>query len=323
MSREKVDPDLRRFLETLSVSDETPLAELSPATARQLDTAFLDNLWKNVPPEPVASVEDRLLRLEGRSLAVRIYRSAASLGAPAPVILYFHGGGWVLGSLSYGDRGCRRLANAAECAVISVDYRLAPEHPFPAGLMDCYDAAHWIWNNAASLGWDASRIAVCGESAGGNLAAGTTLLARARNELRIACQILIYPVLDLVNLNTASYAEFSEGYGLTKQAMEWFIDHYMPDPAGRSDPLVSPLRAPDLRHLPPACIVTPECDVLRDEAEAYARRLEAARVHTIYRSFPGMIHDFYLLWFLSPQAAAARDDVHRQIRALLHPTSRL
>jgi acetyl esterase len=250
------------------------------------------------PVEPVAKVEDRTVPGPAGEIALRVYTPAGR--GPFAVLLYFHGGGWVVGDLDSHDGVCRALCNGAGCVVASVDYRLAPEHKYPAAADDCYAATQWVAANGAAIGVDARRLAVGGDSAGGNLAAAVALMARDRGGPSIGFQLLIYPVTDY-NLETASYRENAEGYGLWRADMAWFWQHYLPNDAAGRDAYASPLRATDLTHLPPALVQTAEFDPLRDEGEAFAGRLQDAKVPVTLTRYPGMIHGFFGM-------AAAIDD---------------
>jgi acetyl esterase len=223
------------------------------------------------------------------NLAVRITMPEGP--GPFPVLVYFHGGGWVVGNIGTHDSLCRALTNAAGVAVAAVDYRLAPEHPYPAATDDALAATTWIAEHGATLGLDPTRLGVGGDSAGGNLAAVVALMAREGKQPAIAFQLLLYPITN-DDLDTPSYREYATGYMLTREAMVWYWDQYLPSVRDRAHPHVSPLRASDLAGLPPALVVTAECDVLRDEAEAYAARLAAAGVATHLVRYDGLIHGF-------------------------------
>ena len=256
-------------------------------------------------PEPVVSIEDR----DAGGVPVRIYRPSPD--PHLPVIVYFHGGGWTIGSVEQYDLVTRQVANATGAVVVSVDYRLAPEHPFPAPIDDCWQALQWTAAHAASFGGDPQRLAVMGDSAGGNLAAVCALLARDAGGTAIAMQVLVYPVVDCV-LDTPSYRENGKGYLLTRDDMEWFFACYT---AGTTDPAdwrISPLRA-DLRGVAPAVVITAEYDPLRDEGDEYARRLHAAGVAVTHLPYEGMIHAFF---GLSGAFDASRDALERVSREL-------
>jgi acetyl esterase len=225
-------------------------------------------------------------------LSARIYRPKER--GPLPTILFFHGGGWVAGSLNTADSLCRSLANRTGCQVISVDYRLAPEHPFPAATDDAYHALQWVFQEARSLDADLSRIMVAGDSAGANIAAALALMARDRKGPKIASQMLFYPILN-ARFDTPSYKEFGKGFYFEKEDLAWCWDQYVPNSADRKQPYASPAEATDLSGLPPAIIITAECDVLRDEAEHYAQKLREADNVVLFKRFPGMIHGF-LIW---------------------------
>jgi acetyl esterase len=237
-------------------------------------------------PRPVHSVEDR----DADGVPVRVYRPSAAVNLP--ILVVFHGGGWVIGSAEQYDGIARWFANASGAVVVSVDYRLAPEHPYPAPLDDCFTALKWAAAHASEIGGDASRIAVGGDSAGGNLAAVCALLARDAGGPALALQALVYPVCD-VDFETASYVANAEGYVLDRDQMQWFFDCYTTGQVDPADWHVSPLRAADLAGVAPAVVLTAEYDPLRDEGKAYADRLRAAGVAVEYRCFDGMIHSFF------------------------------
>jgi len=284
-----LDPQARAVLEQMAAAGGPALNELSVEEARAGSAALTA---MQGAPEAVAGVEDRTLAGPGGALPVRIYTPFGR--GPFPVLMYFHGGGWVIGDIASSDGLCRALANAAGCIVISVDYRLAPEHPFPAAADDAYRATLWAAENASAFGGDASRIAVCGDSAGGNLAAVVALMARDRGAPALRFQLLVYPVTDAA-CDTPSYRENADGYFLTRDAMRWFWGHYVPNEADRGNPYASPLRAADLALLPPALVITAEFDPLRDEGERYAERLRAAGNPVELARYEGMIHGFFAM----------------------------
>ena len=229
-------------------------------------------------------------------------------------MVYFHGGGWVVCDLDTHDVVCRAIARRAEAVVVSVDYRLAPDHKFPAAVTDAYAATEWVAANAERLGIDPTRISVGGDSAGGNLATVVSLMSREKNGPSIALQALVYPVTDLSSFETPSYREFAEGHHLSRVQMEWFRGHYLASPEDCGNPYASPLLARDLSGLPPALIITAECDPLRDEGEAYAKRLEEAGVTVTCTRYPGMIHPFFSLPGAIPQALDAIQQVADAVR---------
>jgi len=245
---------------------------------------------RKLPPGPEAHVTELQMPGPGGPIRLRLYRP--STRGFLPGLVYYHGGGFVIGSLDSHDPLCRELCQGSGCAVVSVDYRLAPEAPFPAAVNDAYAALSWVHENADELGLDHQRLAIGGDSAGATLATVAARLAKERRGPPIALQLLAYPITDFRSLDTDSYREFAEGYLLTRASMAWFRDLYLPDPAQQADPRASPLAAENLIGLPPALVITAECDVLRDEAEAYARRLVQAGVRTELERYPGLIHGF-------------------------------
>ncbi|HJU19899.1 MAG TPA: alpha/beta hydrolase, partial [Stellaceae bacterium] len=241
-------------------------------------------------------------------IPLRLYRGAGTAAAEiVPVLVYFHGGGWVIGDIDTHDPVCRHLANAARCAVVSVDYRLAPEHKFPAAVEDCCAAIAWVAEEGAALGIDPARLAVGGDSAGGNLAAVASLCARDRGGPRICQQLLLYPALDAA-MDHPSIIRFAEGHLLTRATMEWFYAQYLQGPEDIDDWRASPLRASDLGRLPPAFIVTGGYDPLCDEGVAYARRLEKCGVPVRLRHHPDQIHGFVSMGKIIKAAHAALDE---------------
>jgi acetyl esterase len=268
------------------------------------------------PPAPVAAVRNERIAGPAAPLPVRIYHPSPD-PAPLPVIVYYHGGGWVLGDLDSHDNVCRALALKAGAVVVSVDYRLAPENPYPAAVEDAWAALGWVAENAASIGGDATRIAVAGDSAGGNLAAVVALMAREQGGPALRAQALLYPGVDMVTSDRASMRDFADGMFLTHDRIEWFKDQYVPDRSRRGEPRVSPLHAADHRGLPPAVIVTAEFDPLRDEGEVYGEVLNAAGVPVRVQRYPGVIHGFVSMdrWF--PEADQALDLVAGELRQRL------
>ena len=253
---------------------------------------------------PIGKVEDRVIPGPGGDLAVRVYTPLVTSSNVLPALVFFHGGGFVLGDLETHDDLCRVLSNESGFRVVSVDYRLAPEHPFPAAVDDCFAATKWVAANAALLGIDPGRLAVGGDSAGGNLAAVVSQLARAAGP-RIAFQLLIYPVAQLGAPDTPSMRENAKGYFLEKDGMDWFTRLYAPDKDSRHDPRISPLQAKDLSGLPPAYVITAGFDPLRDEGRDYADALDKAGVAVTYVNYPGMVHGFFSMRSLIPKAREA------------------
>jgi acetyl esterase len=241
-------------------------------------------------PADVARVDDLKIPGPGGEIPIRVYWPEEN--GPLPALVFYHGGGWVIGNLDTNDSLCRMLSNRASAVVVSVDYRLAPEHPFPAAVDDCYAALEWVSRDAGKLNVDPSRIAVGGSSAGGNLTAAVSLMARDRAGPKLAYQVMFYPATNLFDLTTASHRDFADGYGLTREHVEFFRGSYLPELRDRKSPYASPLLAGSLKGLPPAVVITAGFDVLRDEGMAYAERLEAAGVPTVSLNYPSMIHGF-------------------------------
>jgi acetyl esterase len=285
-----LDPQARAVLERIARANLPPYPQLGPAAVRQLYRDTRGHLGA-APPE-VARIET--LRAAGPAgvIPVRLYRPHRSVADESlPALVYFHGGGWTFGDLDTHDVVCRELANLARCAIASVDYRLAPEHKFPAAVEDAVAAVRWVAREAQALGLDAARIAVGGDSAGGNLAAVVALAARDERRPKLAMQVLIYPATDMA-ADTPSHREFADGYVLTRDAILWSRGNYLRSAEDVADWRASPLRARDLSGLPPAYVVTCGFDPLRDEGRAYADRLRAAGVAVTYECFEGMVHGF-------------------------------
>ena len=306
-----VHPQAQAVLDKSAALGAPPFYELTPTEARRVYDSSPDF---SADPEPVAHVEDVSIPGLGGPLEARIYRSAAGEQAPPPVLLYLHGGGWVMGGIDFVDSPLRALVNRSGAVICSLGYRLAPETPFPGPLEDVLAAISWLVGKGPALGADEERIVVGGDSAGGNLAAAAALAARGGRGPRPAGQVLIYPVMNF-DFDTASYREHAEGFGLTRESMRWYWDCYAPTEA-RSDPLAAPLRAPDLAGLPPALVISAEHDVLRDEAESYARRLESAGVPTTLSRYDGMVHGFFRLAGAVDAGDALIDEIAGWLRAL-------
>jgi len=298
-----MDTITKSFLNTVNAHGPQ-IYELSVAEARKV---LVDAQSGSVPKFPVET-EDYVFPVgpQGK-VSVRIFRPQGNREV-LPVIMYFHGGGWVLGDKETHDRLARELAQGAEAAVVFVNFSPSPEVVYPAALEESYAAMQYIFEKGITLNLDASRLAVAGDSAGGNMAAALTLLSKERNGPPITFQLLFYPVTDADD-GTASYRQFATKYFLTRKAMKWFWDHYLPDKSLRKKPTVSPLRASQeqLKNLPPALIITGEFDVLRDEGEAYAAKLSEAGVSVTAVRYLGTIHDFVMLNALSetPEARSA------------------
>jgi acetyl esterase len=265
-------------------------------------------------PEPIAHVEDRTVPGPGGDIPIRIYRPA---GAPAvaPVVVFTHGGGFVLCDLDSHDDICRALANASDAVFVAVDYRLAPEHPFPAPTEDGYAVLRWVAESAAELGVDPARIGVVGGSAGGGLVAALALMARDRGGPRLGLQVLVYPMLD-TRCDTPSHRGTGPGYFLKSEEVQWYWKRYLGD-ADPTDPYASPSHATDLSGLPPTLIVTAEHDPLRDEGEAYGAALAAAGVDVTVTRYDGVFHSFLSFLAVLDEALAARDQIGAEIRRRL------
>ncbi len=306
-----LDPQARFVLDQMAAQGGMEMHQLSVADARK---AF-EALKPPIPPEPIAHVEDRTIPGPAGAIPIRVYR-AANVATPAPAVVYFHGGGWVIGDIESHDNLCRAIANRSQAVVVSVDYRLAPEHRYPAAAEDCYAATRWVAEHGAEIGVDGARIAVAGDSAGGNLAAAVALMARDRSGPALRHQVLIYPVTD-ANFDTPSYRENATGYLLSREGMEWFWAHYVPNEAQRKEAYASPLRAEKLTLLPPATVITAEYDPLRDEGEAYAARLRDAGVATVATRYDGQIHGFVSLFEIFDAGKKANEQIAATLRAAL------
>jgi acetyl esterase len=304
ITADRLHPKARAIVDQIATLPQLPT--LTPVEARGRPVPL------EAAPEAVGSVTARAIPGAGGPMAVRIYRPKDALGA---ALVYFHGGGWVVGSLDSADGSCRALANRSRCLVISIDYRLAPETKFPGAVEDAFAAVRWVADHAADLRIDPARVAVGGASAGGNLAAAVALVARDREGPAIAFQLLTVPVTELSS-RADSHREFAEGYGLTAADMTWYGTHYVRTPADADDPYASVLRA-DLHGMPPAFVITAECDPLRDDGEAYAERLRAAGIAARYKRYPGMFHGFMGFPGTLPEAAEAFQDGGAALREAL------
>ena len=312
-----LDPQVRWVLDLVKQAGRPSLDSLSPPEARQQ----FDETLPALDAKPAAMAEVRELQASGPhgAIPLRLYRPESATATPGPLLVFFHGGGWVIGGLQSYDAVCRALAAKARCRVISVDYRLAPEHKFPTAVEDAFAALTWIAGNAADLGVDATRIAVGGDSAGGNLSAVVAQLARDTGGPALRFQLLIYPATDLRG-GTESHREFADGYLLTSQLMRWFFDHYMRSEDDTANTLASPLLTQSLAGLPPALVLTAGFDPLQDEGKAYAARLAAEGVDTLHQHYPGMIHGFFNMSGVLDEAKRAIDEAAAALSAALGTT---
>ncbi|MGQ5517124.1 alpha/beta hydrolase [Halococcus saccharolyticus] len=285
----ELDPQVRQVLDLLDQQRAPPTYGASVETARDQ----FDELFSMLDPQPVGDVQNLTIPGPKRPIPIRVYAPEDGPDDAPGVFVTFHGGGWVLGDLDTHDPFCRAVTNAADCLVISVDYRRAPEHPFPAAVEDCYTAVEWAGEYAGDLGGDPERLAVGGDSAGGNLAAAVTLLARDRGGPDLCHQSLIYPAVNsVVGEEFDSYEENGAGYLLEHESMEWYDERYIQDDLDARNEYAAPLLARDLSGLPPATVITAGFDPLRDEGIAYVDRLEDAGVAVEHEHFPEMIHAF-------------------------------
>ena len=303
-------PEAQQLLAALEEAGLPPFEHMTVPQAREAVKGFADLQGE---PEEIAT-EDRTIPGPAGEIPVRVYTPAGE--GPKPVIVYFHGGGWVVGDLDTVDKPVRSIANRTGAVVVSVDYRLAPEQVYPAAFDDSYAATVWVAEHAAELDGDPARVAVAGDSAGGTLAAAVALAARDRHGPRLFAQLLIYPVTNF-DFTTASYEENGEGYLLTRGTMQWFWAHYLGAQDLGKDPYACPARADDLVGLPPAFVATAEFDPLRDEGEAYAAKLGAAGVAVTAKRYDGMLHGFTWTLGATPSGAAMIDDLAAALRSAL------
>jgi acetyl esterase len=303
-----LDPQAQKIVDATLALKLPPVEQMTPAQARASIRARIAGLG---PAEEVARVEEHRVPVENGAITVRCYTPRGT--GLRPALVFFHGGGWVIGDLDTHDGICRSLANAADCVVASVDYRLAPEHRYPTAAEDAFAATRWVATEGRRLGIDGRRLAVGGDSAGGNLAAVVTLMARERGGPPLAFQLLVVPCTHHA-FDTPSYKDCGEGYLLTRDAMRWFWNLYLRRPEDGREAFASPLLAPNLAGLPPALVITAGYDPLRDEGEAYAARLREAGVPVTLTRYPGMIHGFFRLINLVDQARVARDEAATALR---------
>jgi acetyl esterase len=310
-----LDPDAAAVFKAFQEAGRPPYETVSAAEAREL---YLKGRFVTNPEPPeLQSVQPLAIPSPAGSIPARLYtpKTLRKAGGLAPCLVFFHGGGWVIGDLDSHDVVCRKLADEGQLIVISVDYRLAPEHKFPAAVDDAIEATKWIAGNAKQFGIDASRLMVGGDSAGGNLAAVVAIAARDGNGPGIAGQVLIYPATDFA-MTHPSHREPETSILLTHSVIKWFRDHYLDGAADAADWRASPARATTLSGLPPAYVLTAGADPLRDEGDEYAARLKEAGVPVTYRTFPGQFHGFFTMGKLLQQANVAASEIAVWLKAL-------
>jgi acetyl esterase len=283
-----LDPKIKEIIDQLNATPIPPLDMIPPELFRQFSKQGAN---PNVTVEAVKEIKNQTIPLEGRDIPVRMYTPLEG-EAPYPALVFYHGGGWIIGDLDSYDSICRHIANLAKCKVISVDYRLAPEHKFPAAVHDAYDSFEWIVQHAGELELDADRLAIGGDSAGGNLAAVTAIREKENGQNHISFQWLLYPSTGYKNEDVPSLKENAEGYFLTRELMDWFRMHYFEKEEDILHPYASPIFFNDFKGLPPALIVTSQFDPLRDIGKNYADALKEAGVSVLYKNYEGLIHGF-------------------------------
>jgi acetyl esterase len=309
-----LNPVLKAFLDQVAALGGPKTWEMQPSEAREAFAGLMQ--LAGAKDVPIGKVTDLTIPAAHGEIFARAYTAVAAGGEPLPTLVFFHGGGWVIGNVDTHDGLCRLLANESQCRVISVEYRLSPESKFPAAVEDAFAVVEWIEKNAAELGVDANRLAVGGDSAGGALAAVMTQMAKAKGSPKIAFQMLLFPVTQ-IGRETRSLKEFAEGYFLERKTLDWFYAHYLPADADRSDPRISPLAAQDFSGLPPAYVMLAGFDPLHDEGRDYAEKLRGAGVVVSIADYPDMVHDFIYLQAVLPQAADALAKAAQSMKAAL------
>jgi len=297
-----LDPLMKDFLDQMALQPTPKLWEMPPALARETMIAMTQLIGpKDVP---IGKVVTRAIPAAHGEIPIRVYTPVAGGAEPMPAMVYFHGGGWVIGNLDTHDGVCRILANESRCRIVAVDYRLSPEHKFPAAVEDAFAAVSWIESNASDMGIDANRLAVGGDSAGGALAAVVAQMAKEKGKPKLSFQLLFFPVTQ-IGEETISLRDFAEGFFLEAQTLNWFYDHYLDADADKNDPRISPLRAKTVSGLPPAYVMVAGFDPLHDEGVAYAEKLREAGVAVTLDDYPDLVHDFILMQAVVPQAKEA------------------
>ena len=304
-----LDPQVQTLMDQMAALNAPPIYTLTPELVRMGIKMQLANDTNE--PESVAQVVNRTIPGPVSEIPVRIYTPTGS--GPFPALVFFHGGGWVICDLDTHDSLCRSLCNAANCVVVSVDYRLAPEHKFPAAPEDCYAATLWVAGHATEINTNPGKIAIGGDSAGGNLTAVVAQMVRDNGGPSLALQLLIYPATDFT-FDGPSIHENGQDYFLTIDDMNWFMNHYLNSDADKKNPLASPLQSANLRGLPPALVITGEYDPLRDEGETYGKRLKEAGVPVTISRYNGVIHGFLSLEPLTDKGKQAREECAQALR---------
>lgn len=311
-------PQCKAVLDAMAAQGGKPIEECTPKEVRASRAQNAEAMAALAGPEqPVTRVEDRTVPGPGGPIPVRVYWP--TVGRTLPVLVYLHGGGWVFGNIGSVDRTCRALTNAVGCVVVNVDYRLAPEHKFPAAAEDAYAVISYVAAHPQEFSADLKRIAIAGDSAGGNLATVACLMARDRGGPKIIFQLMVYPVIDY-DCNRPSITE-NDGYLLTRAVMKYFWNHYASSPEEARQPYASPINAENLGGLPPAMVITAECDPLRDQGEAYARRLQEAGVPVTVKRYAGAIHVFFQMGAVIDSGREAVSDAAAALRQAFAATA--
>jgi acetyl esterase len=309
---EKLAPEVKTFLNRVADTPEPPLSRETYLAARRFTEEMALRAMAKTDDSILRKIENRGIPGPSGEMPVRIYTPEGN--GPWPILFFFHGGGWIVGNLDMEHHVCLSLAHKTACIVVSVDYRLAPEHPFPAAPEDCYAALEWAAARADSFGGDGSRIAVGGESAGANLAAAVTLMSKKRHGPAAVLQVLFNPALNLAEFDSESHRAFGEGFMLTRADMEETRSMYLPNEEDRRNPYASPLLAEDIKGLPPALVITAGCDPLRDDGERYAKRLKEAGIPVKYTCHEDMIHGFLFFFRKSESSRKALEEAASELR---------
>jgi len=310
-----LDPVLKAFLDQVAAMGGPKTWEMTPAEARE---SFAGLMQLAGPKDiPIGKVTNIAIPAPHGEIAARSYAPVAANSAGLPTLVFFHGGGWVIGNIDTHDGLCRMIANGSGCRVISVEYRLSPEAKYPDAVDDAVAALEWIEKNASQLGVDANLLAVGGDSAGGDLAAVVAQIAKAKGGPKLSYQLLLFPVTQ-IGEETRSLREYAEGYFLERKTLDWFYAHYLPTDADKKDPRISPLAAEDVSGLPPAYIMLAGFDPLHDEGLAYAEKLRAAGVSVTVADYPDMVHDFIYLQSVLPQASEALNGAAKALKEALN-----